>query len=677
MKLRGTVSALFAHGLSVILLVLLAGCSKAGDRGGRTVSVRSPDGKNALILEILKGGVGLTFSVERSGVPLIGFSPIEIALAGKGRLDERVRLREKEDNRIDESFVLTWGKCSHVRNVCSEARLRLENGAGVLWDLELRVYDDGVAFRYGLPEQDALRDFVLESETTEYRLVGDPTVLFTTAANFTTSHENLYQRKPMSKIPENTLVDLPLLAVWPDGPSAAVTEASLRHFAGMYLRRSAGGESSALRAVLSPHPSQPGAVVVGRTPHWSPWRVVLLADDAGRHLESNILLCLNDPPEGDFSWIQPGKTTWHWWNGTAEEGLPFPCGMNFETHRYYIDFCARNGIAYHSVVADDRPWYKQTLVDFAPGPDTDILTPRSELELPKILEYARQKGIGIRLWVHWKPLDERLAESLAQYEEWGIRGLMVDFLDRDDQEMVEYCERVLEAAAWHRIHIQFHGSYKPSGEQRTFPNLFNREGVLNLEYLKWTARCTPQHNVDVAFSRALAGPTDYHLGGFRSTPPAQFVTRSANPYVLGSRCHHLALYVIYENPMPMVSDSPSAYAGQMGFEFLKEVPTTWDETRFLAGEAGEFVVLARRKGRTWYLGGTTNGTGRDLSIPLDILGPGEYEAELFVDGSLSEDDPNLIRKENRIIDGDGSLAVKMAPGGGFVAIIRTKSKHVL
>jgi alpha-glucosidase len=663
----------FTRGCAISLLVLLTGCSGAGDRGGRKVSVRSPDGKNAIILETLKGGNGLTFSVERSGVALIGSSPIEIALAGKGRLDKGVRVRRLKENRLDELFTLPWGKCTQVRNACSEARLRLECGSGILWDLELRAYDDGVAFRYGIPKQEALRDFVLEEESTEFRLTGDPTVLFTTAANFATSHENLYQRRPLSEVPENTLIDLPLLAVWADGPSAALTEASLRNFAGMYLQRSGDADSPVLRAVLSPHPSRPGALVVGQTPHWSPWRVVLLAGEAGRQLESNILLCLNEPPEGDFAWLQPGKTTWHWWNGTAEEGLPFSCGMNFETHRYYIDFCARNGIAYHSVVADDRPWYQQSLVDFVPGPDTDILTPRQELKLPKILEYARQKGVGIRLWVHWKPLDERLEEVLERYEEWGIRGLMVDFLDRDDQEMVEYCERILKAAARHKIHIQFHGSYKPSGEQRTFPNLFNREGVLNLEYLKWTARCTPQHNVDVAYTRALAGPVDYHLGGFRSVSPAQFVPRSANPHVLGTRCHHLALYVIYENPMPMVSDSPSAYEGQTGFEFLKEVPTTWDETRFLAGDAGEFVVLARRKDKTWYLSGITNGSGRELSVPLDVLGSGEFEAEIFADGSLSEDEPNAIRKEMRAVAGGDRLALKLAPGGGFVATIRKKA----
>ncbi|UCG56232.1 MAG: glycoside hydrolase family 97 catalytic domain-containing protein, partial [Phycisphaerales bacterium] len=394
---------------------------------------------------------------------------------------------------------------------------------------------------------------------------------------------------------------------------------------------------------------------------------------AGLHLESNLLVCLNDPPQDDFSWVQPGKTTWHWWNGTAEEGLPFQCGMNYETHKHYIDFCARHGITYHSVVADDKPWHQQSQVNFAPGPDTDILKPRPELEFPTILEYARRRGVGIRLWVHWRALNDRLEEAFTRYEQWGIRGLMVDFLDRDDQEMVKFCERVLESAARHKLHIQFHGSYKPSGEHRTFPNLVNREGVLNLEYLKWSDRCTPQHNVNVAYTRSLAGPTDYHLGGFRSVSPAQFKPRNANPCVLGTRCHHLALYVVYENPMPMVCDTPSAYEGQMGFEFLKQVPTTWDETRFLAGEAGQFVVVARRKDTVWYLGGITNDTARQLALPLHILGPGEYEAKVFVDGSTGKDEPNAVRLERQMVTARKSLKVAMASGGGFVATIHRKS----
>ena len=656
----------------LLVTMTLVTCSVVWSGEPRTVSITSPDGKNSISLQLpgQESRSPVIFAVARSGRTVIEPSALKVSLAQSGSLTEGSHVLDVREDHLDDSFTLPWGKTHLVRNRCSFARLRLRSAGGIFWDLELRAYDDGVAFRYGLPEQDALRDFVLEEEATEFRLEGNPSVLFTTVPSFTTPHESLYEWRPYSELPAKTLIDMPLLAVWPAGLSVALTEARLRDFAGMYLERATDAKSPVLRARLSPLPSRPEACVVGQTPHWSPWRVILLADTAGKHIEGNLLTCLNDPPQGDFSWAEPGKSTWHWWNGTEEEGLPFRCGMNYETHKHYIDFCARHGIRYHAIVADDRPWYRQSQVNFAPGPDTDILTPREELEFPRILEYARQRGVGIRLWVHWLALNERLEETFTRYEEWGIRGLMVDFLDRDDQQMVQFCERVLESAARHKLHIQFHGSYRPSGEQRTFPNLFNREGVLNLEYLKWSDRCTPQHNVNVAYTRSLAGPTDYHLGGFRAVSTEQFKPRNANPCVLGTRCHHLALYVVYENPMPMVCDTPSAYEGRMGFEFLKAVPTTWDETRFLAGEAGRFIVVARRSGDTWFLGAITNDTARELTVPLDILGTGRYEAATFLDGSVSKEEPNAIRLERRAVRAGESLGVVMACGGGFVATIR-------
>lgn len=662
------------HACLVLAVIALANSSVTWSGERWKVSVLSPDVKNEITVESpAEENTGpVTFSVARSGRSIIEPSALRLSLAQSGPLAKGCQLLGVQEDRLDDTFTLPWGKSRLVRNHCSRASLHFKSAGGILWDLEIRAYDDGVALRYGLPEQDALRDFVVEAEATEFRLAGNPSVLFATAPSFTTPHEFLYEHKTYSELPRKTLIDMPLLVVWPGGLSAALTEASIRDFPGMYLERVADAGSPVLRVRLSPLPSRPTVCAVGRTPHWSPWRVILLADTAGRHLESNLLLCLNDPPRGDFSWVQPGKTTWHWWNGTAEQGLPFQSGMNFETHKRYIDFCARHGIMYHAVVADDRPWHQQSLVSFGPGPDTDILTPRPELELPKILDYAQQCGVRIRLWVHWQPLNEHLEEAFTRYEQWGIAGLMVDFLDRDDQEMVQFCERVLESAARHRLHIQFHGSYKPSGEQRTYPNLVNREGVLNLEYLKWSAQCTPQHNVDVAYTRVLAGPTDYHLGGFRSVSPSQFKPQNANPTVLGTRCHHLAMYVVYENPMPMVCDSPSSYEGQAGFEFLEEIPTTWDATRFLLGEAGQFVVMARRKDTTWYLGGMTNGTSREIVLPLIMLGTGEYEAKVFVDGSMSQDRPNDIRIERQTITAGRSLKVGMACGGGFVAAIRPK-----
>jgi alpha-glucosidase len=249
---------------------------------------------------------------------------------------------------------------------------------------------------------------------------------------------------------------------------------------------------------------------------------------------------------------------------------------------------------------------------------------------------------------------------------------MIDFMDRDDQQMVEWQEKVLHAAARHKLHIQFHGSYKPTGEQRTFPNLFNREGVLNLEYLKWSDSCSPPHNVNVAYTRLLCGQVDYHLGGFRAASRAKFRPRDLMPLVLGTRCHQLALYVVYENPMPMLADVPAAYEDQPGFDFLVDVPTTWDETKFVAGEVGEFVVVARRSGTSWYVGGITNWMPRDLSLPLDFLGEGEFRARLHLDSSRDGEQPNELRLETRDLSAERPLKVELASGGGFTAVLQPK-----
>jgi alpha-glucosidase len=660
----------------VLLLALAAAgtMSCAHEAAPTSVAVSSPDGKNVITVRCPSDpDAAPAFAVIRSGRKVIGPSAFKIVLAKDGDVALGAKLVESRQESVDRTFEMPWLEACRARDHYDGARLRFESRGGIAWDLEVRAYDDGVAFRYTFPEQPKLRDFALEKEASEFRLEGAPNLLLTTTDSLAWSHERLYNLSPLALVPAGSFIELPVLAEWPDGTAAVITEAALRDFAGLYLERVPNSEGPVLRTFLSPRLDRPDVAVLGTLPHSSPWRVVELADEAGRLVESRLLVCLNDPPQGDFSWLRTGKTTWHWWNGTAEKGLPGKTPFTtFDYHREYIDFCARHGIAFHAVVADNRPWYKQTQEGFAPGPDTDITEPRAGLDLQKIIAYGRDKGVGIRLWVHWRALEPRLEEAFATYETWGIAGLMVDFLDRDDQQMVDFNWRVLEAAARHHLHIQFHGSYHPSGEWRTFPNLFNREGALNLEYLKGGMKCDPQHNVDVAYTRSLAGPTDYHLGGFRAIAKSDFRARVIDPYVLGTRCHQLALYVVYENPMPQVCDTPVAYEGQQGFEFIEAVPTTWDETRFLAGRPGEFIAVARRSGSTWYLGGITNDTPRRLSVPLDFLGPGEREATIFRDGSMDPERPNEIGVERRSVAAGSSLEVDLATGGGFAAIIRTK-----
>jgi alpha-glucosidase len=260
-------------------------------------------------------------------------------------------------------------------------------------------------------------------------------------------------------------------------------------------------------------------------------------------------------------------------------------------------------------------------------------------------------------------LSEHLEEAFTQYEKWGVQGLMVDFLDRDDQEMVLFAERVLQSAARHHLHIHFHGVWKPTGLQRMYPNLFNHEGVLNLEYLKWSDQCGPEHNLTVPFTRMLAGPMDYHLGGFRSVNRDQFKPQGMKPGVLGTRCHHLAMYVVYENPMPMVCDAPTAYEGQPGFDFIRQVPTSWDETRVLSGQVGDYIVVARRNGSAWYLGAMTDWTARVLDVPLSFLAPGRYQLETWAD-AVGAEDPNRLTYEKRTVEAQDKLVLRLNGGGG-------------
>jgi alpha-glucosidase len=264
-------------------------------------------------------------------------------------------------------------------------------------------------------------------------------------------------------------------------------------------------------------------------------------------------------------------------------------------------------------------------------------------------------------------LRGRVEEAFKAFEKMGWSGMMVDFFDHDDQESIEFAESILQAAARHHIMIHLHGVWKPTGWQRTYPNLMNHEGSLNLEYLKWTNRCTPDHNLMMAFTRLIAGPMDYHLGGFRAVTRAEFKPHTIAPNVLGTRCHQLAMYVCFDNPNPMIADYPTAYEGQPGFDFLKLAPTWWDETHVVLGQIGEVLVTARRKGNTWYLGGMSARQSRDLELALPFLGGKNYAVKLWKDAPDAETDPNHLVTESSSISGRGALKVHLALDGGFVA----------
>jgi alpha-glucosidase len=426
---------------------------------------------------------------------------------------------------------------------------------------------------------------------------------------------------------------------------------------------------------LSPLPNQTAIKVKGKLPHNSPWRVLMLSDRIGALIESNILTDLNEPCKiNDVSWIMPGKTTFPWWNGNVVPDTLNAPGNNFVTAQYYIDFCARNGLQYHSVVEYGlHQWYTDDGVGFAPGPHADVTVPVPGLNMKEICDYANQHGVGIRVWVHWAALYPKLDTAFAIFEKWGIRGMMVDFMDRDDQEMVNIQTEMLQKAAAHHMHIQFHGAYKPTGLNRTYPNEFTREGTMNYETNKWNPTgLTPDHDINMPFTRMLAGSTDYHLGGFRAVPEDQFKTQYTRPLMLGTRCHMLAMYVVLENYLQMVCDYPAAYEGEPGFDFIKEVPTTWDKTMVIDAEVSKYICIARRKDKDWYVGTITNHEARKINIPLNFLEGGNYVATIYTDANDIDKHPNHLTREIKSVTKKDVLHINISSGGG--SVIHFKSR---
>jgi alpha-glucosidase len=661
--------------MNFALLVLLA----IAQVPAQTPAAVSPDGQVRIELSLRQAGEAQAvphYRVTRGGTELVASSRLGVELGDGTALGGPCAIVRVTTREVREQYTQVTGKRRNVTSHAAETvvLLRETNPPHRTWEVVLRASHDGAAFRYRFPRQDGWDALALRQERTEFRCPAAARAFALPLGGFTTSYEKRYAVQPLGDLPSHALLGLPLLLEHPAGIWIALTEADVDEYAGLYLAPAAAGPPGGgppqvrlLAARLSPLPGEPGLAVRHALPHASPWRVILVGDRIGRLVESDLVLNLSPPSAiPDTTWIKSGKTTFPWWNGFFEERVDFTPGLNTATAKHYIDFCAAAGIPYHSLDGvRDTAWYGGPIV---PYQGADITRAIDGLDLPAVLEYARSRGVGIRLWMHWQGAEAHLDRAFPLYRKWGIEGVMLDFMDRDDQLMNRFVRRAVKLAAENHLTVTLHGCPKPTGLERTYPNLLTHEGVMNLEYDKWDPQgITPDHELTVPFTRMLAGPLDFHQGSFRAVRPAAFRPRNDAPLVIGTPARTLASYVVYQNHLAMVADYPSAYRGHPGLPLLAAIPTTWDDTQVLDAQVGRFILIARRSGTAWYVGAMTDGSPRTFDLPLRFLPAGRFQALVASDDDSAQFGLSLSRQ---VVTAGETLRLQLSPaGGGLVQLI--------
>jgi alpha-glucosidase len=646
------------------LLLLLVSAAAALAQPSRRYEAQSPDRQTQLRVDV---GDQVSYTVIRHGRPLVEPSPISLSL-GDGRVLGRAARVIGDDTRqvSDTLRPVAPTKSALVKDRFTALRLRFAGGYG----LELRAYDDGVAYRWvlDLPEDTV----TVLSEEASFHVAGRAEGIVGLDSSFMTHYEPGYRRVPLDYLQAPRMGLLPLLVIVDSGPKVAITESGLEDYPGMYLVSGGAGTTTLVgtfpQVALEEQARNDRDVVVTRRASYIartagkralPWRIVILAD-ADRELLENQLVYVLAPPSrlSDVSWIKPGKVSWDWWNALNVRGVPFRAGVNNDTYKYYIDFAARFNIPY---IILDEGWYKLgNLLAQAPG-----------IDVPELVRYGRARNVGVILWMTSKTLNDQMTPAMDQFQRWGVKGLKVDFMHRDDQGMVNFYWRTAREAAARKLLLDFHGAHKPAGLNRAYPNVLTFEGVRGLEQSKWSTYNTPEHNVTLPFTRMLAGPMDYTPGAMLNAQPRDFRPIFEHPMSQGTRAHQLAMYVVYESPLQMLADSPSEYLREPeSMQFLSAVPTVWDETRALAGQVGGYALIARRRGADWYVGAMNNGTARTLTLDLSFLGAGRFTMDSWSDGINADRNGMDYRRETKAVAHGDRTELKLAPGGGFAARIR-------
>jgi alpha-glucosidase len=632
-------------------------------RGQMSYDLRSPDKR----IEVrIRTAQGVRYDVVLNGRAILQDSSLALNVNHKtlGREVKVLSSKESAHDQILEPVVRQ--KFAKIRDHYKELRLDMDGNFAVVF----RAYNEGVAYRFdtSLPEDQVK----IYGEDANFRFPANDIVYYPQEDSFFSHNERKYLPQHLLAINSAFLASLPAVVDVGEGAKLAIGESDVEEYPGLWLHGTGG---MGLDATFPPYPLKEKlirdrdfqvdeaadyiAVTTGKRTY--PWRVLGIVDRDADLLTNPLVYLLEKPSQvQDTSWIQPGKVAWDWWNDNNIYGVDvtFNAGINTQTYKYYIDFAAKYGLKY---IILDEGWYKLgNVLDVVP-----------EINMEELTAYAKQKNVGIILWVVWKTLDDQLIPALDQYEKWGIKGIKVDFMQRSDELLINYYHRVSRETAKRHMLVDFHGDQKPATMTRTWPNLISTEGVRGMEWDKWSAEAEPEHNVTLPFTRMFLGPMDYTPGAMRNATKANFAPLMHRPMSLGTRCQQLAMYVVYESPLQMLADSPSNYMREPeAMELLSRVPTEWDDSKALDGKIGEYVAIARRNGTDWYVGVMDNWTPRELQIDFSFLPEGNFEMSAYQDGENADRMASDYKLVKMPVNRTTKCKIKLAPGGGWAARIQ-------
>ncbi|MEO6455426.1 MAG: glycoside hydrolase family 97 protein [Ginsengibacter sp.] len=656
----------------VSLLLLLNGLMSLAQKT-KVYHVKSPDSKIDITIN---ADEKISWSAMHEGNVIIAPSSISLTLSTGEILGDNAKIISSKTSAINNVINTPIYKKKSVTDNYNQLIIQCKGDYGII----IRAYNDGAAYRFFTNKRG---EITIKSEEANFNFDNDYNSFVPHVRDFRgkddqyiQSFEALYTEAPISKVYPDTLGFLPVM-VEAGTKKAVILEADLEDYPGMYLQPNAPA-GKGFKGAFAPYPLEEfqggyrkmNTMISKRADYIAkvngkrnfPWRAVVISGNDAELLNNDMVQKISEPSRiADISWIKPGKVAWDWWNDWNITHVDFRAGQNTETYKYYIDFAAANKLEY---IIIDEGWSNIL----------DLMEVYPKVNLKEIIDYGKQKKVDVILWATWYATMQKMDEAFSKYSAMGVKGFKIDFMDRDDQKMVTSLYQIAKKAAEYKLLVDYHGMYKPTGLQRVYPNVINFEGVKGMENNKWTPRDdVPRYDVSLPFIRMVAGPMDYTPGAMRNATKSFYRPNNSLPMSQGTRCHQLAMYVIFEAPLQMLSDNPSSYMKeQESTGFIAKVPTVFDETVALGGKLAEYAAIARKKDNTWYVGAMGNWDQRDISIDFSFLGEGDFEAEVFKDGINADRDASDYKREVILVSAKDKMTVHLMNGGGWAARIYPK-----